>query len=119
MHLITGGAFQGKLKYAKEAFSLADADIFECSEDCAPDLSARCICHYERYVMYCLKTGIQPVTEFPEDTVIIMDDIFCGVVPADPLLRAWRESCGRALSACAAGSGTVTRLFCGIPKRIK
>lgn len=119
MHVITGGAFQGKLEYAKSAFGLADADICECREDCAPDLSARCLYHYERYVMYCLRAGLQPVTGFPEDTVVIMDDVFCGVVPADPGLRAWRESCGRALTACAANSKTVTRLFCGIPKRLK
>ena len=119
MHLVTGGAFQGKLEYAKNAFGLADSDIFECSEDCAPDFNARCLCHYERYVMYCMRAGLKPKTAFPEDTVVIMDDVFCGVVPADPELRAWRESCGRALTACAAGSKTVTRLFCGIPKKIK
>ena len=132
MELVTGGACQGKLEYAKQTYGLADADIFECTEDAEPDFSKACLTHYERYVMRCLRGGTYPLTEFgwhcsddgccrhtPEPKVIIMDDIFCGVVPADPELRAWREMCGRTLTALAQNAETVTRLFCGIPKKIK
>ena len=84
--------------------------------------------------MRCLREGKAPRTDFSEGPaapetadadkaaapkVIIMDDIFCGVVPADPELRAWRELCGRTLTALAQKADKVTRLFCGIPKTLK
>ena len=128
MELITGGAFQGKLDYAKKKYGFRAKDICECTEDALPDFTAPCLDHFEKYLRYCLREGLAPVTSFKRaDTyadagapkVIIMDDIFCGVVPADPEIRAWRELCGRSLTALAAGADEVTRLFCGIPKRIK
>ena len=138
MELVTGGAFQGKLDYAVKKYGLMESEICECTEDADPDFSAVCLTHYERYVMHCLRNGTQPRTEFgggyccvngvcsfnggeggPGPLVIIMDDIFCGVVPADPELRAWRELCGRTLTALAKNAEEVTKLFCGIPKKIK
>ena len=138
MELVTGGAFQGKLDYAVRKYGLKDTEICTCTEDADPDFSAVCMDHYEKYVMRCLREGVRPRTEFggsfccsggvcsftggeggPGPLVIIMDDIFCGVVPADPELRAWRELCGRTLTALSQNAETVTRLFCGIPKTIK
>ena len=136
MELVTGGAFQGKLDYAVRKYGLTGSEIFECAEDADPDFSAVCLTHYERYVMRCLRGGAAPRTDFGGGyscvdgvcsftegghgpLVIIMDDIFCGVVPADPELRAWRELCGRTLTALAQSAEEVTRLFCGIPKKIK
>ena len=131
MELVTGGAFQGKLDYAVKKYALLELDVCECAEDAEPDFTAACICHYERYVMYCLRKGTAPRTDFGKDCgrggndncaapkVIIMDDVFCGVVPADPELRAWRELCGRTITALAHNADKVTRLFCGIPKTIK
>ena len=56
---------------------------------------------------------------FRDDAVIIADDISCGVVPIEADIRLWREETGRALTALAACSDTVTRVFCGLPARIK
>jgi predicted ATP-dependent serine protease len=42
-----------------------------------------------------------------------------GVVPADPLLRAWRDEVGRLCQRLAAQSEMVERLCCGIPQRLK
>ena len=123
MELVTGGAFQGKLDYAIKEYGFTDADVCECTDGAEPDFSAACIYHYERYVKYCLREGIAPRTDFAESgaapKVIIMDDVFCGIVPADPELRAWRELCGRTITALAHNADKVTRLFCGIPKTIK
>ena len=33
MHLITGGAYQGKTEYAVEHFGIKSEDIFTCTED--------------------------------------------------------------------------------------
>ena len=54
-----------------------------------------------------------------KDSVLICDDISCGVVPLDAETRAWREACGRMLSALSMEAETVTRIFCGLPQRLK
>lgn len=115
--LIVGGAYQGKRAFAKENFSLSDDDIFVCTADCEPDFSKVCISHYENYVAYCLKNNISPRTDFPE-SIIICDDIFCGVVPVDSFQRRLREECGLALQKIAS-STSVYRVLCGIAEKIK
>ncbi|MBR4599134.1 MAG: bifunctional adenosylcobinamide kinase/adenosylcobinamide-phosphate guanylyltransferase, partial [Treponema sp.] len=115
--LIVGGAYQGKRAFAKENFSLSDDDIFVCTADCEPDFSKVCISHYENYVAYCLKNNISPRTDFP-DSIIICDDIFCGVVPVDSFQRKLREECGLALQKIASTT-SVYRVLCGIAEKIK
>ena len=119
MDLITGGAYQGKLDYARETFGLSEADICLCTADSAPDESCRCWVHYEQYVLGCLRRGETPRCPERADAVVIADDIFCGVVPMEAEIRLWREETGRALTALARMAHTVTRIFCGLPLRLK
>ncbi len=119
MHLIIGGAWQGKLEYAAQRFNLTAEDIHDCSCETAPDMSKRCFNHYERYIRYCFDRGLSPNIDFPPDSIVICQDIFCGIVSADPGERAWRVLSGRTLTAMAAQAETVTRLFCGIPTKLK
>lgn len=119
MELIIGGAYQGKLDHAKEKYHIEEKDIFVCSEEKDIDTSFRCIYHYEKYLLYCYRNGISPVLDFPDDTVVIMDDIFCGVVPIDKEIRGWREFCGRTGAALTLKADHVTRIFCGLPQQLK
>lgn len=118
MDLIIGGAWQGKLDYARGAFDLRDTDICDCREENC-DMTRRCLYHYEAHVRRCLRQGGAVTPPEREDAVIIADDIFCGVVAVDPEERLWREECGRALTALSLKSDSVTRLFCGLPLRLK
>lgn len=124
MILIIGGSYQGKLDFARERFGLADGDIFLCDEN-TEELSAskRCLAYIEKWALNRVRAGADPLTELPaewrEDGVIVATDISGGVVPVDPVLRAWREACGRLTAALAARSDEVWRLFCGIPQRLK
>ena len=119
MDLIIGGAYQGKLDYARREFGITDAEICICTAETEPDITRRCLVHYEQYLLGALRRGETRYLGYRKDAVIIADDIFCGIVPMDPEVRAWREQCGRALTAVAARAQTVTRLFCGLPMRIK
>ena len=119
MDLIIGGAYQGKLAYARQTFALDDADIGICTADAAPDWQKRCLTHYEQYILYCLRRNITPQTPPRPDAVILATDIFCGVVPVDAETRAWREACGRALTGLSQQAASVTRLFCGLPQKLK
>ena len=119
MVFITGGAYQGKLPFAKEKFDLRDSDIFVCTEEAEPDWSRRCLVHLERYVYYCVKNGILPEDHAREDAVLIGDDIFCGVVPIDTTERAWREETGRFYGRISTRAEKVYRLFCSLPLELK
>ena len=98
MDLIIGGAYQGKLDHAKEKYGID---------------------HYELYLMHCYRSGKEPFMEFGDDTVVIMNDIFCGVVPVDKEIRGWREYCGRAAGELTRKAVHVTRIFCGLPQELK
>ena len=60
---------------------------------------------------------LQPFLD--EQTILICDDISCGVVPMDKEVRAWREATGRAINALAAQADRVVRVFCGLPMVLK
>ncbi|NMA37573.1 MAG: cobalamin biosynthesis protein CobU, partial [Papillibacter sp.] len=97
MDLIIGGAYQGKLDYAKEKYGLTDSDIFECSDKRDIEFKA-CVHHLERFTLYCVKNNLNAVDIFAlwekkwKDCVLICEDISCGVVPIDPEMREWREA---------------------------
>jgi hypothetical protein len=124
MRLIIGGAYQGKLDYAIKTYNLTDEDIFDCDSDGALKLK-RCVCHLERFSLYCVQNNLEPVDIFKktesqwENSILICEDISAGVVPVDTVMRAWREANGRLLNWLSMRAETVTRLFCGLPQIIK
>ena len=132
MHLIFGGAYQGKLEYAKERYQLADSDISFCSAEesnsralPAIDYSRKVVDGLEEFVLACVKNGIEAKDsleadcELWKDTVFICTDISSGVVPFEKELRAWREMVGRTLMYLGKEADEVTRIFCGLPQKIK
>ncbi|MBO4330596.1 MAG: bifunctional adenosylcobinamide kinase/adenosylcobinamide-phosphate guanylyltransferase [Oscillospiraceae bacterium] len=122
MDLIIGGAYQGKLDHAVNAYGLKSGDIYTCSDDI---VFARCVDHLERWTLACVRRGEDPIARFAADpsawsgSIIICEDISCGVVPMDAEIRLWRETNGRLLSWLSARADSVTRLFCGIPQRLR
>lgn len=110
--LVIGGAFQGKRDFVIENFEISPDEIYTFDEDCAEiPTGFKCYEHIENYVYACIKKGIEPVDTFPADSVIIIDDIFCGVVPVDELIRRYREEAGRFMQKIASHSD-VYRVFC-------
>ena len=125
MDFIIGGAYQGKLDCAKKRYSLADGEIFTCTEADGIAFGARCIDKLEAFTLWCVRNGKDAVGIMKEnraaweDAVLICQDIFCGVVPLGADMRAWRESTGRLAAYLAAEADTVTRVFCGLEERLK
>jgi len=126
MILIFGGAYQGKLDYALERFGLAAGDVAMCSEDSAEMPKGKKIVYgLEKWMQALVREGADTdvavcrFIEENESAVVICDDISCGVVPADPTLRKWREAVGRAAAKVAGASGEVVRVYYGIPSRIR
>ncbi|MEG0918744.1 MAG: bifunctional adenosylcobinamide kinase/adenosylcobinamide-phosphate guanylyltransferase [Anaerovoracaceae bacterium] len=122
MDLIYGGAYQGKLEYAKGEFNIADKDVFYCKQDKAEiDLTKKLIYGFHEYAMACVKEGIEAgdIIDKLKDKIVISNDVSCGIVPMDKDERAMREMVGRALIKIASESNSVVRVFCGIPQKLK
>ena len=120
MILIIGGAYQGKLDFAKETFGVSDGDVFTCGGG-AIDFSKGCICKMEEFTAQC----DDPIGYFEahreewQDSILIMQDIFCGVVPMGAENRAWRQRTGRLAQYLSREARQVSRIFCGLEQRLK
>lgn len=128
MILIIGGAYQGKLDYAKEEYGLTDSDVFTCEEgSTAVGFDEKIVDHFERYIFALIKAGQVPEKAVGmqiragryKNRIIICDDISQGVVPMDKMERAWREGVGRTMVRVAKQADKVVRVFCGIPVVLK
>lgn len=143
MILIFGGAYQGKLGYAKDNYDIGK--IFDCRNretadrgsfagsdtDLAEELDweltgpADVICGLECFVKECVTKDMDAVEWFRErrtgwqDKILIIQDQSQGVVPIDRIERAAREMNGRLMIYLAGEADRVIRVFCGIGKEIK
>ena len=124
MVLIIGGAYQGKLDFAKTAFTLSEDDVFTCS-DSEIDFSKRCINSIEEFSLTCIRNGVDPSEYFKahrddwKDSILVCEDIFCGVVPMGAEMRAWRQVTGRLCQYLSREAAAVSRIFCGLEQKLK
>jgi adenosyl cobinamide kinase/adenosyl cobinamide phosphate guanylyltransferase len=126
MILIIGGSYQGKLDFARNRYGLTDDEIQFCDETTdALDFSRHCIAYIDRFALNRIRAESEPAEALGADpglyknAIFIANDISGGIVPMDPVLRAWREACGRMNLKLAREANEVWRLFCGIPQRVK
>ena len=118
MILIIGGAYQGKLDFAR--VTLGVTDIYNCT-DAQIDFSHPCIYGIEKFTA----VHPDPVAYFEDhadawkDSVLILEDIFSGVVPMGAENRAWRQRTGRLAQYLSRKADRVSRIFCGLEQRLK
>ena len=118
MILIIGGAYQGKLDFAKE--TLGVADVYVC-DSAQIDFSKRCIYKIEEFTY----RHPDPVAYFEanreqwQDSILILQDLSCGVVPMGEENRAWRQKNGRLARYLSREATQVSRIFCGLEQRLK
>ena len=125
LHLIIGGAYQGKLEYARKLYpqiQWADGEIdsFEKIQN------AIGIYHFEIYIKRILKNEKLDIKEIIEQIfakdiqeVIICDEVGYGLVPVDSFERYYREQVGRICTTLAKQADKVTRVVCGIGEKLK
>lgn len=124
MKMIIGGAYQGKLAYAKELYpEVSWADGRECTDEQVAQCGG--IHHFHKWVERKMRSG-EDVSHLAEwmiaqnpDVVIVTDEIGYGIVPMDPFEREYREMTGRICTELAAYAVRVDRVICGIGKGIK
>lgn len=118
MVLIIGGAYQGKLDFARETFGITEA--YTCTGE-QIDFSKSCIYGIEVFAAH----HPDPVDYFEShreewrNSILIMKDVFCGVVPMGAGNRAWRQRAGRLAQYLSREADRVSRIFCGLEMRLK
>lgn len=121
MIFIFGGAYQGKLTYALE--NLGVKTVSDCTDGSCPDFTKDAVYGIEGFVLEAVRRGEDAGMFFRErrdqwaDRVLICRDVSRGVVPADPLIRKYREENGRLMAYLAGEAEQVIRVFCGIGRR--
>lgn len=120
MILILGGLYQGKLEFATKTFALTEGDVFTCEGE-EIDFSYRCIQNLERFA----GSHPDPVAYFSArhdawaDSILLLTDISCGVVPMGEENRLCRQKAGRLGQYLAREAAAVYRVFCGLEQRLK
>ncbi len=124
MKLIVGGLFAGKWERLRE-LGFAPEEIADCRE---VGLETA----FEKPAVYRVNVLIRRMIEENRDLaelltavrthpeiVIVCDEVGCGVVPADPLEREYREQVGRFCCEVAKLASSVERVWCGIVTELK
>lgn len=125
MILIFGGAYQGKLDFAKENFNITDSDVFMCTTENNIDWSSKVLCNLEQAFLRHVREGKESKVILAEhlddikNSIIIVNDISQGIVPMEKDLRDWREMTGRAMLYLSKEAEEVYRVFCGLGNKIK
>ena len=124
MKFITGGAYQGKLEYAKKLYPGAEwTDRAGCSLQ--EILSCGAVDHFHLFVRRWLQEGktpqelIRAILDKNRDLIIVCDEIGCGLVPTDAFEREYRESVGRICTQLVEYADEVYRVTCGIGGRLR
>ena len=124
MKLVTGGAYQGKLGYAKDLYpDAAWEDGAECGLQDIETCEA--LDRFHLFVRRWLEAGrtkeelIDTVLEKNSGILLVCDEVGCGLVPVDAFEREYREAVGRICTAFADRADRVDRVVCGIGMRIK
>ena len=124
MKLIIGGAYQGKLDFAMDVFSLQPDQVYTCGGT-QIDFSKKCIDKLEEFTFACVKEQADPVSYFREnrelwqDSILICQDMSCGVVPLGAEMRQWRQETGLLCQYLSREAESVHRIFCGLEQRLK
>ena len=137
MKLIIGGAFQGKLEYARTQYGLADGWID--GADCVPEAIEGCrgIFHLEAFrpspfagacrggtgveltVERFAGTVAERLYEKNPELIVVTRELGCGIVPIDPQDRKYRETHGRICTELAKRADEVVRVICGVGMKLK
>lgn len=132
--MIFGGAYQGKKEFALEKFNRKEEEVLDLRKSLVSAgklnlletaFDRKIINGMEAYVLGLVKAGEIPSavirSRIPElaDKIVISDDVSQGIVPMDPVERAFREECGRSLVTLTQAADQVYRVFCGMAERLK
>lgn len=122
MVLVVGGAYQGKLEYVKKEFNLTNDDIVNGALINLDNMSnGKCLYNFHKLIERLNNENIN-IDNFMENhkfSIIISNEIGCGVIPIDKKNRDLVELVGRNLCNLAKKANKVIKISCGLPIIIK
>lgn len=135
MHLIVGGAWQGKKEYARRKYHIEESDIWSGGYP-VPDGEWKCINGLHNIIREMMQQPhaigekgetieksilqhIRNIIDSNPDIILICDEVGSGIVPVDKAERDYRECVGRVLCELAGEADSVERVHCGIGQVIK
>lgn len=130
MHIVFGGAFNGKRHYVKEQLKFQDIDW---NESRLPEPAAAesivVIAGLEHWVKQQLEQGLseeqliglvkRTAGHGPAKQIWILTDLNRGIVPTERIERAMRDVLGRLYQLLFSEAQEITRIWYGIPEKIK
>lgn len=133
MVLITGGKYQGKREFAVNILKFPQEKIIDnlnekvmesVREKTAPEELIESVraksTSEEPAENVRTKSEIEELIEdIPEDSAVIIDEAGCGIIPADPLEREYREKMGRIGCLLSERAESVYRVAAGLGIRLK
>ena len=117
MILVIGGSFQGKKEYVMKNFQIEEKDICNLEKE-ELDIKKKCLYHFE-LLFKNPDFHYENIKDKLKDKIIIMDDLFCGVVPIDKQMRMYRERVGLVTQELAKEADHVIRIYLGLEQILK
>lgn len=128
MHIVFGGAFNGKRQFVRGLTGCNEAAWFE-GELPRDSVPGTVVAGVELWVKGQLEKGTdeKTINRLVQDAIAqgtprqiwILTDINRGIVPADPLERELRDVIGRLYQQLFLQAASVTRIWYGIPETLK
>ncbi len=123
MHLISGGRHMGKKAFAQKLYG-GFKNICDLKNNYEL-FNADLIINFHDGVKNLMLKNIDPINYFCErlnlleHSVIIGDDISCGVVPVDEFERRWRDNTGYLYQVLAERAERVDYIWAGLNFKLK
>lgn len=124
INLVTGGAFQGKYRWAVSEYPYTEwTDGEDCPLDILSDIQG--MNHFHVFIRRWIEAGktkeelVDQILERQGKLVLVTDDVGCGLVPVNEQDRIYREAAGRICTQISASAVRVDRVICGLPQRLK
>ncbi|AQQ54310.1 bifunctional adenosylcobinamide kinase/adenosylcobinamide-phosphate guanylyltransferase [Planococcus lenghuensis] len=125
MHIIFGGAYNGKREYVKRQLTGCRYSWYEGKlPDKADGLPV--IAGVEQWIKQQLEAGStenavarDALKAVQDNQIWILTDLHRGIVPIDPLERKMRDATGRLYQRLFSQAAGVTRIWYGIPQILK
>lgn len=126
MQLVTGGAYQGKLDFARTLAGKSSPVIWEGENGAAEDWrQVDILSHFPAMIRRLLVEGadaeaaVERMIKENQELVVVTEEIGCGLVPMDAFDRKFRETAGRLSCRLAGQAKDVYRVACGLAQKIK
>lgn len=126
MHLIVGGAYQGKRAFACAQYGIRENELAD-GKTCelgtlATAKGMSCLQEYIKRMLLEDQDAMELIKKEVEQNpkvILLCNEMGCGLVPIHPFDRKYRDMVGRIQCELAKQAETVERVTCGIGVRIK